>query len=119
MGRFKSAWNVAIVVAIAAAVAFLPGGGRAADTISATLSVLFAAGLTYFAVQLYREHRLGLHALGDGRRALLYGTLAVARRDPGRTGTHVEFGIGEFVWFVLVLLVLYVLLALYRFARSY
>jgi hypothetical protein len=117
--RLRTAVNVAIVFAIAAAVAFLPGGGQAANTFSAALSVLFAGGLAYFAMQLYREHRVGVYGIGHRRRALLYGALAVGVVTLAAQKRMWESELGELAWFVLVALVLYVLFALYRFARSY
>ena len=69
--RLKTARNIVILLAIAAAVAFLPGGGRAANTLGTVLGVLFAAGLAYAAVWFYRRHRVGIYGLGDERRGLL------------------------------------------------
>ncbi len=76
MEPLKTARNVAIVVAIAAGVYFLPGGGRAASTFEAVLWVAFGIGIAYFGVRMYRENRVALHGLGDRHRALLYGALA-------------------------------------------
>ncbi len=73
----KTARNVAIVVVIAAAVYFLPGGGRAASTFEAVLWVAFGVGIAYLGLRLYREHRVTLHGLGDRYRGLLYGALAL------------------------------------------
>ncbi len=77
MDRMKTARNVAIIALIAAAVEFLPGGGRAADAFAAALWVVFAAGFAFFGYRLYRERGVDLHSLGDRHRALLYGAVAV------------------------------------------
>jgi hypothetical protein len=69
--------NVAIIVAIAAAVAFLPGGGNAAETVLALLSMAFLATLAWFVYVLSRERQLTLSALSDGQRAILYGALGL------------------------------------------
>jgi hypothetical protein len=76
--QLKTARNVAIILAIAAAVYFIPGGGRAANTFEAALWVAFGLGLGYLGVRLYREHRIALHSLGDRDRGLLYGAVALA-----------------------------------------
>jgi hypothetical protein len=117
--RLKILRNLAILLAIAAAVKFLPGGGRAANTFSEVLSVVFAAGLAYGAFWFYRQHRLGIYGLGDERRGLLYGALAVGVVTVAAKARMWESGFGEFVWFVLLGLVAYTLLALFRYSRSY
>ncbi len=73
----KNLRNVVIIVAIAAAVYFLPGGGHVASTFEAALWVAFAVGIAYLGLRMYREHRLTLHGLGDRHRALLYGAVAL------------------------------------------
>jgi type IV secretory pathway TrbD component len=117
--RAKTARNIAIVLAIAGIVYFLPGAGRAADTFSAALRVVFTGGLTYWAVRLYRERRVGLYSLGDRHRALLYGALAAGVMMVAAKERMWQTGFGEFVWFVVVGLVVYTLFAVYRFARTY
>jgi TRAP-type C4-dicarboxylate transport system permease small subunit len=117
--RTKTARNVAIVLLIAAAVEFLPGGGRAANTFSAVLSLLFAAGLGYMGVRFYREHRVDVYGLGDRHRALLYGALAVGTVTAAAQPRMWQSAFGEFVWFVLIGMVVYTLIAVYRFARTY
>ncbi len=79
----KTARNVAIVVAIAAAVYFIPGGGRAASTFEAALWVAFGLGVGYLGLRLYREHRIALHSLGDRHRGA-----AVRRGRAGGVRVH-------------------------------
>jgi hypothetical protein len=67
--------NVAIILALAAVVDFLPGGGAAADTVMAALSMLFFAAIAWFVYRLYREQQLTLATLTDARRAGLFGAL--------------------------------------------
>lgn len=115
----KTARNVAIVVVIAAAVYFLPNGGRAASTFEALLWVAFGVGIGYLGLRVYRENRVALHGLGDRHRGLLYGGLAgavfalTARPRMWRTGA------GELAWFVLAGLIVAALLAVYRHWRAY
>ncbi len=115
----KTALNVAIVLAIAAAVDFLPAGGRVVETFAAVLTVAFTAGLAYMGARFYRERRVDVHSLGDRHRALLYGALAVGVTMVAAKDRMWLTGFGEFVWFVLVGMVVYTLIAVYRFARTY
>ena len=73
--RKKTARNVAILLLLAAAIAYLPGGGRAAATFQTILGVIFMLGLGFAGLRLYLSRRLDIYGLGDRRRALLYGAL--------------------------------------------
>jgi hypothetical protein len=117
--RFKTARNVAILLALAAAVAFLPGGGRAANTAGTILGVLFSVGLAYAALWFYRARRADIYSLGERRRGLLYGALGVGAVTLAAKPRMWETGFGELVWFVLLGLVAYTLFAVYRYSRSY
>jgi hypothetical protein len=118
MDGLKTARNVAIVVAIAAAVYFLPGGGRAASTFEAALWVAFGAGIAFLGLTLYRERRLTLYGLGDRFRGLLYGALALGVFLLAARSRMWGTGSGELAWFVLAGLVVYALLAVYRHWRT-
>jgi hypothetical protein len=117
--RKKTARNVAILLALAAAVAFLPGGGRAAATFQTILGVAFAFGIGFAGLWFYRQHRVDIYSLGDRRRALLYGSIGVGLVTVAAKPRMWETGFGELVWFVLLGLVAYTLFALYRYSRSY
>lgn len=119
MDRMRTLRNIAIVALIAAAVQFLPGGGQVASAFGAALWVLFAAGFGYFAYRFYRERRLSLYSLGQRYRALLYGGLALAFFAAAGKSRMWETSLGELVWFVLVALAVYALLAVYRFSHTY
>jgi hypothetical protein len=119
MDRTKTARNIAILVAIAAAVYLLPGGGRAARTFEAALWVAFGTGIGYLGVRLYREHRISLHSLGDRHRGMLYGAVALAVFAWAARARMWETGLGELVWFLLVGVVVYALLEVYRYSRTY
>ena len=119
MDRVKTARNIAIIALIAAAVEFLPGGGRAAEAFAAALWVVFAAGFAWFGYRFYREHNVNLHGLGDLHRGLLYGAVVVGYVTAAAQPRMWETGFGEFVWFVLIGLAAYMLLAVYRYSRTY
>jgi hypothetical protein len=118
MDRPRTLRNVAIVALIAAAVQFLPGGGQVADAFAATLWVVFAVGLGYLGYRLYRERRVDLYGLGRYR-ALLYGSLAVGYVALAARVRMWQTSLGEFVWFVLIGLCVWSLLAVYRYSRTY
>jgi hypothetical protein len=115
----KQTRNVAIVLAIAAAVYLIPGGGRAAGTFEAALVVAFALGIGYLGVRLYREHHYTLYGLGDRHRALLYGAIFLAVFEWVAQPRMWLTGFGELGWFVLAALVVWALLEVYRHWRAY
>jgi hypothetical protein len=117
--RKKTVRNVAILLALAAAVAYLPGGGRAALTFQTILGVVFMLALGFAGIQLYRQHHIAIHSLGDRRRALAYGSIGVGAVTLAAKPRMWETGFGEFAWFVLIGLVAYTLFSLYRYSRSY
>ncbi len=119
MDSLKTLRNIAIVVALAAAVYVLPEGGRAASTFESVLWTLFGVGIAYMGLRLYREHRMWLLSLGDRHRALLYGAIALAVFALAGRSHMWETGTGELLWFVLVAVVVYALLEVFRHARSY
>ena len=110
---------VAIILAIAAAVYFIPGGGRAANTFEAALWVAFGLGIGYLGLRMYREHHVALYGLGDRHRGLLYGAIALVVFDWAGRSRLWETGFGELAWFVLAGVVVYSLLAVYRHWRAY
>lgn len=115
----KAARNIAIIVAIAAAVYFIPGSSRATSTVEAVLGVGFGFAIAYLGLRLYREHRVAIHSLGERHRALLYGAIAVGVFAAEARGRMWESGIGELAWFVLVGIVIYALMEVYRYSRTY
>jgi hypothetical protein len=117
--RTKMARNIAIVLVIAAAVYFIPGGGRAAGTFEAALWVAFSIGLGYFGLRLYRESRVTIHGLGDRHRAILYGGVALAFFAYAARKHMFETSFGELVWFVIVGCVIYAGMEVFRHSRTY
>lgn len=111
--------NVLIIVAIAAVVAIVPGGGTAASFVGATVSLAFLAALAWVLYRLYREHRNTLYGLGDRRRALVY--IAAGIMTVTLTATHRlwQTGFGEVLWIVLVAAAVYTVFAVFRSTRRY
>jgi type IV secretory pathway TrbD component len=115
----KHVINVAVVLAIAAVVDAVPGGGNAADFVREAISLAFLAVLAWILLRLYREHRNTLYGLGDRRRALVYiagGILTVTLTATDRLWNT---GYGEVVWIVLIAAAVYAVVAVFRSTRNY
>ncbi|HVP01277.1 MAG TPA: hypothetical protein VMT10_01800 [Solirubrobacteraceae bacterium] len=95
-----AARNIAIVLAIAAAIEFLPGGTDTAAIVWRTLSLAFIGVVAFGLAYLYRRHRTDLEALPAALRALGYaavGALVLAfagySRMTATAGGGVEFAV--------------------------
>jgi hypothetical protein len=71
----KNLRNIAIILALAAAVDFLPGGGNAAAAVLTALSMIFLAAIAWLLYRVYNEQQLTLASLPDGRKAGLFGAV--------------------------------------------
>lgn len=94
--------NVLIVLALAAIVAVVPGGGTAAGVVGQAVALAFLAALAWFALLMYRQHRASLYGLGDRRRAILYvaaGVLALTLTATNRLWASTG---GSVAWLVLL-----------------
>ena len=67
--------NIAIILALAAAVDFLPGGGNAAAAVLEALTMVFFAAIAWLLYRVYNEQQLTLSTLSDGRKAGLFGAV--------------------------------------------
>lgn len=99
----RTARNIAIIALLAVPVAFLPGGGVAADTVITALTMAFLATLGFAVWEIYRANRLTVDTLPDDQRAVLLGSvgilvLMVAGADEMLGGG----GLGAFLWVILV-----------------
>lgn len=119
MEHAKTARNVAIVLLIAAAVYFLPAGGRAASAFQAALGAGLGIAIAFLAVRGYRERRISIHSLGDWHRALLYGAIALAVFEWVARARMWETGIGELAWFVMLGFIVYAAMEVFRRYRAY
>jgi hypothetical protein len=112
--------NVAIVLALAALVAFLPGGGTGAGVIGAVLSTLIVVSLVYVLARLYRERRLDLEGLGDRWRGVLYGAIGTALfAMAARERLFDSGGAGTLLWFAALGGASYALYLVWRHYREY
>jgi hypothetical protein len=111
--------NLAIVLLIAAAVYFVPGGGDAANLVGALLSALIITSFVLLAARFYREHRYDLDALGDRWRAILYGAIGVAIVTVAASRRLFESGAGTLLWMVLIAGASYSVYLVWRHHRDY
>jgi hypothetical protein len=111
--------NVAIVLLLAGAVAFLPGGGTTTDVIVAVLSTLILVSIVAFAARFYRERRLDLEALGDRWRGVLYGSLGVIVLAMAARSELIDTGGGTLFFIALLAGAGYALYLVWRHYREY
>jgi hypothetical protein len=111
--------NVAIILALAALIAFLPGAGVAAEMFVWLLALIFWGALAWFVARLYREYRDEIYGLGDRTRALLYVSVGVAVLTVAATERLWETPAGLLAWFALVGFALYGVFAAWRQHRAY
>jgi hypothetical protein len=98
----RSLRNAAIVMLLALPVAFVPAGGHLAEAILTAIAMGFLAGIAWFLFVFSRQNELTLAALGDGRRALLYGALGmIALLIAGQDELFATGG-GTVAWIVLL-----------------
>jgi hypothetical protein len=110
--------NAAIILAIAAVVAFVPGGGTSASVVVVAISLAFLASLGWVMMVLYREHRTSLYSLGN-RRAALYAAGGVLAITLTATSRLTSSSLGSVAWLLLVGAAVYVLVAVVISARRY
>lgn len=115
----KNLRNVLIVLAIAALVVVIPGGGTGARVAIQTVSLVFLASLGWIGMIMYREHRVALYSLGDGRRAIVYVAAGVATLTLTATSRLWQSAGGKLAWLALLLGAAYAVFAVVWSARRY
>jgi hypothetical protein len=116
---FATLRNIAIILGVAALVAFVPGGGTTSDVVLQAAYLVFVGVIAWVAMIMYRQHRTSLYSLGDRRRAIVYAALAVAIVT--LTGTSRMWGTsaGSVAWLVLMGAAIYAIVAIAVAARRY
>jgi hypothetical protein len=115
----KTARNVVIILAIAALVVLIPGGGKAASAAGTALRLAFYASLAWVASVMYRQHKTEIFSLGDRRRAVLYVAIAVGALTIIATSRMWQTSGGSVAWLVLVGVSVYTVFAVVWSARRY
>jgi hypothetical protein len=111
--------NILIVVAVAAAVAFIPGGGKTAAFVSSLLGTAIALAFVLFGARFYRENRVAIFSLGDRYRGLLYGAIAAVVLALAGRSKLLDTGAGTLVFFLLLFGAVAALYAVWQHHRSY
>jgi uncharacterized membrane protein YobD (UPF0266 family) len=101
MHRLRHLRNAAIVLLLAAVVAFAPAGSNAADVVLTLITMAFLAAIAWTAYVLSRENQLTLATLSDGRRAILYGSLGLIVLLVAGTDELFSSGSGTLAWILL------------------
>jgi len=115
----KNVRNIVIVLAIAALVVLIPGGGKGANVAIQAVSLAFLASIGWFASLMYRQNRIALYSLGDAKRAALYASIAVAALTLTATSRLWATGAGTIAWVVLLVGAAYTAFAVIWSARQY
>ena len=119
-GVMQTLRNIAIIAALAAGVDFLPGGGAAAATVLAALTLLFAAAIAWLVYRVYREQQLTLATLTDARRAALFGAVgAIALLVVAKSNDVFGFTGGLVLWIALMAACIGVIFLVWRDATTY
>jgi hypothetical protein len=111
--------NILIVLAIAALVALVQGGVTAANVAIQAVTLAFLGTIMWFVAITYRERRVSLYSLGDGRRALLYVAAGVATLTLTATSQLWGTGAGSVAWLILLAGSAYAMFAVLWSARKY
>jgi hypothetical protein len=111
--------NVAIILALAAAVMLLPGGGDASAAILQILVIVMLGSIAWLATRLYREHRVEIYSLGERNRAILYAAVGLATLTLTATNRLWSSGAGSVVWIALMALAAYAVYYVFRASRQY
>jgi hypothetical protein len=115
----RAARNIAIIAVLALGVAFVPGGGAAADTVLAALFMGFLAALGFLVYRLYMENQLTLATLADGRRALLYGAVGAIALMLAGTDELLDTGGGTLLWIGVLAISVFAIISVWREATTY
>jgi hypothetical protein len=111
--------NIAIILALAAGIDFLPGGGDAAQAVVTALTMIFLAAIAWLVYRVYREQQLTLATLTDGRKAGLFGAvgaiaLLVVAYDDFRSWTG-----GVLLWIALMAGCIGIIFLIWRETTTY
>src|ERR1700754_4682582 len=94
--------NLAIIMVLAAAVAFLPKGGNVVAAVFTLLTICFLAGISWMLYVLSRENQLTLATLDDKRRAIFYGAFGMIALLIAGSDKLFSSGGGTLLWIVLL-----------------
>jgi hypothetical protein len=112
--------NVAIIAVLAIPIAFVPGGGNAAQAVLVTLGMAFLASLALAARQIHRENRLTFDSLPDDQRAVLFGAVGViVLMIAGASKLLGGGGFGAVIWVTLMACAVIAIIGVWMRAHTY
>jgi hypothetical protein len=117
--RNKNLRNVAIIIALAVVVWKVPGGGKAAATISNIISVAFVGGVFFAGYRFYMEHREDIFGLEERQRGLLYGALALTAFALVATSRMWETVPGAMLWLAMLGAAAWAIYSVWRAYKTY
>ncbi len=98
----RMARNIAIVLVLALAVAFLPAGGNIAEAVLTAITIGFLTAIAWTLFVLSRQNQLTLATLSNGRRAILYGALGLIALLIAGSDEMFASGGGTLAWLLLL-----------------
>jgi hypothetical protein len=97
----RTARNVAILMALALPIAFLPNGENVAEAVLTALTMALLAGFSWMLYTLSRQNQLTLATLTDGRRAIFYGAFGLIALLIAGSDKMFATGGGTVLWLLL------------------
>jgi len=110
--------NIAIIAAIAAIVAFAPGGGNGARAVSTAISMAFLATLAFFGYRTYMENRFTIWTLSETRRGILYGAIGAVVVLFVGSGEMTRTDLGTFLFIALLVAAILAIVRIVTDARK-
>ena len=115
----RTARNIAIIAVLAVPIAFVPGGGDAAEGILTALVLAFLATIGFAGFQLYRREQLTLLGLDDRRRAILYGAVGLIVLMIAGADELLDTGLGTLAWIAAIAAASFAIFRIWTEAHSY
>jgi hypothetical protein len=114
-----AARNIVIILALAAVVDLVPGGGTGGHVALQAVQIAFLGAIAWFASITYRQRRSQLYSLGDTRRAVLYVAAAVVLLTLTANARLTATAGGTLAFVVLLVASAYTIFAVIWSARQY
>ncbi|MGA8744846.1 MAG: hypothetical protein WB507_03165 [Solirubrobacterales bacterium] len=115
----RSLRDVAILMALAAGVAFAPAGGNLTEAVLTALTMAFLAAIAWAIYLLSRQNQLTLATLGDRQRAILYGAVGMIALLIAGTTKLFSTGGGTVIWIALLAASVVAIWRIWKEANTY
>lgn len=115
----EHARNIAIVLALAAVVWLLPGGGDGAELVSQFLSAAFMVVIVLILGRLYQQFRGQISDLEQEWRLILYGAVGVIMVTLAASQRLFDTPGGSLLWIGLMGASVWAIVGVYRHSREY